>query len=221
MSPIRVETGPMFSEKTTELIRLVRRELRREKIHGRDFLVFNHASDKRYGANVLASHLEVKVDAFAVHNSIELLLCVCDFEGGELTLKPQFDGRLSTIIIDEAQFFDAYLPNVVEILYNHFEIRDIYLAGLDTDFRGETFGPMGDLMAIAHEVHKHTADCTKRIDGQICGAAATKTQRLVNGQPANYDDPIILVGAKESYTARCDEHHEVPGKPELENLLKR
>jgi thymidine kinase len=81
------------------------------------------------------------------------------------------------------------------------------VAGLDMDFRGEPFGPMPLLMAEAEEVEKLHAICV------VCGATASRTQRLINGLPAQYDDPIILVGASEVYEARCRYHHEVPNKP--------
>ena len=77
------------------------------------------------------------------------------------------------------------------------------MAGLDTDFRGEPFGPMPQLLSIAEEVIKLHAICV------ICGEDASRTQRLVDGVPAAYDDPTILVGAQESYEARCRQHHEV------------
>jgi thymidine kinase len=85
----------------------------------------------------------------------------------------------------------------------------VILAGLDLDFRGEPFGPMPFLMSIAEEVTKLRAICV------VCGESACRTQRLVDGHPANYNDPIIMVGAQESYEARCRQHHVVPGTPEL------
>lgn len=104
--------------------------------------------------------------------------------------------------IDEVQFFDSEIVDIVK------EIADsgkrVICAGLDMDFRGEPFGPTPELMAIAEFVDKLTAICMK------CGNPATRTQRLINGKPANYDDPIIMVGAKESYEARCRKCHEVP-----------
>ena len=84
--------------------------------------------------------------------------------------------------------------------------KRVIVAGLDTDFRGEPFSVMPQLMAIAEFVDKITAICMK------CGNPATKTQRLINGKPADYNDPIVLIGAKESYEARCRNCHEVPNK---------
>jgi len=103
--------------------------------------------------------------------------------------------------IDEAQFFDAELPAVVDALAGR-GIR-VILAGLDMDFRGEPFGVMPLLMARAEDVTKLHAICV------VCGEEASRTQRLVNGQPARYDDPVIMVGAAEVYEARCREHHVV------------
>lgn len=214
MSPIRIETGPMFSSKSTTLVALVERLEIADKVNGVDFLVFNHASDTRYGVNRLSTHSQFQVEAIAVHDAMELLFTVAEVANGQLRHKEQYQ-HLETILIDEAQFFDDLLPAVVDVLRRQLRIENIYIAGLDTDFRGETFGPMGDLMALADHVEKHTAICKKQVNGKTCGQPATKTQRLVNGQPANYHDPIILVGAEDSYTARCEEHHEVPDKPPL------
>jgi thymidine kinase len=84
----------------------------------------------------------------------------------------------------------------------------VIVAGLDMDFRGEPFGPMPQLLAEAEQVEKLQAICV------VCGAPASRTQRLIDGRPASYDDPIILVGGSESYEARCRLHHEVPGRPQ-------
>lgn len=205
----------MNSSKTSFLMAEIERHQQAERLNGRDYLVFNHASDTRYGHNVLANHNGIKIEANFVKNSAELLKYICDYspDDDRFILKDEFRD-LREIFIDEAQFFDMGLAAVVEYLDHQLQI-DVRLAGLDTDFRGQVFGPMGQLMAIADEVNKHTAICKKKLDGKICGQAATKTQRLVNGAPANFNDPIILVGAEESYTARCDQHHEVPGKPTL------
>jgi len=100
------------------------------------------------------------------------------------------------------QFFDAEIVNVVDALADQ-GVR-VILAGLDLDFRAEPFGAMPDLMCLAEDVTKLHAICVE------CGEPASRTQRLVNGKPANYDDPIILVGAKDTYEARCREHHYVP-----------
>jgi thymidine kinase len=212
MSPIRIETGPMFSSKSTSLIGHIERYLIAEKEQGVDILVFNHASDERYGKNQIVSHSGLKVEALAVKDSETIFNTIFEFDqAGNVILKPCYVDRLTAIFIDEAQFFDHHLSELVSFI-DSLGI-DVFAAGLDTDFKGETFGPMGDLMARADEVSKHTAVCKKKVNGHICGEPATQTQRLVNGSPANYSDPIIMVGANEAYTARCRTHHEVPGRP--------
>jgi len=104
--------------------------------------------------------------------------------------------------IDEAQFFDDELVEIVQSLADR-GVR-VIVAGLDTDFRGEPFGPMPVLMAKAERVEKLNAIC------MVCGGEASRTQRLVNGKPARYDDPVVIVGAAELYEARCRRHHVVP-----------
>ena len=106
------------------------------------------------------------------------------------------------VAIDEAQFFDDEIIQVVEELAGR-NIR-VIVAGLDTDFRHEPFGPMPVLMARAEHVDKLQAIC------MVCGEPASRTQRLVNGKPARYHDPVVIVGAAEMYEARCRTHHEVP-----------
>ena len=104
--------------------------------------------------------------------------------------------------IDEAQFFDDTITKIVQQLADN-GLR-VIVAGLDTDFRGEPFGKMPVIMAKAETVDKLHAIC------MICGEAASRTQRLVNGKPAHYHDPVVIVGASELYEARCRQHHEVP-----------
>ena len=104
--------------------------------------------------------------------------------------------------IDEAQFIDPQIVEVVETLASR-GVR-VILAGLDMDFRGEPFGSMPILMARAERVDKLQAIC------MVCGEPASRTQRLVNGKPARYDDPVVIVGAAEMYEARCRSHHQVP-----------
>jgi thymidine kinase len=106
--------------------------------------------------------------------------------------------------VDEAQFFGWELSDMCNELAQR-GLR-VILAGLDMDFRGEPFGPMPLLMAEAEEVTKLQAICV------VCGAPASRTQRLIDGRPAAYDDPVILVGGSESYEARCRHCHQVPGK---------
>ena len=119
----------------------------------------------------------------------------------EALIKPD----TTVVAIDEAQFFDSGMIDLCKRLAGR-GVR-VIVAGLDTDFRGEPFGPMPLIMAEAEMVDKLQAICV------VCGAPASRTQRMIDGQPASYDDPIIMVGAKENYEARCRHCHEVPGAP--------
>jgi thymidine kinase len=183
---VEVVCGSMFSGKTEELIRLIRRaRIARQKIQ-----VFKPALDDRYHRQQVASHNGLQWEALAVPGAREILDLV--------------EPDTTVVAVDEAQFFDWELSTVCNELAKR-GVR-VVLAGLDMDFRGEPFGPMPLLMAEAEEVHKLQAICV------VCGAAASRTQRLIDGRPAAYDDPIILVGGSESYEARCRHCHEVPRK---------
>ena len=184
---IEVICGSMFSGKTEELIRRIKRaQIARQKVQ-----VFKPQIDTRYSASQVASHNGVLHSAIPVESSAEI----------EGQLKPD----TTVIAIDEAQFFDEGVVDLCRALAKR-GLR-VIVAGLDTDFRGEPFGPMPHLMAEAEMVDKLQAIC------MVCGAPASRTQRLIDGQPANYNDPIIMVGAKENYEARCRHCHEVPGSP--------
>ncbi len=185
---IEVICGSMFSGKTEELIRRIRRaQIARQRI-----LVFKHALDDRYNPGAVASHDGGRIDARPITRSAELL--------------EQLEPALEVVAIDEVQFFDE------EIVPIALELADrglrVILAGLDLDFRGEPFGPIPRLMALAEQVVKLQAIC------MVCGAAASRTQRLIGGQPAHYTDPVILVGESDVYEARCRAHHIVRGRPQ-------
>jgi thymidine kinase len=184
---IEVISGSMFSGKSEELIRRIRRvQIARKKVE-----IFKPIIDNRYHSRFIYSHNGNKVEA----------KCVRDIK--EISNKIQDD--IDVVAIDEVQFFDEEIIRVVQLLAD--EGKRVIIAGLDQDFRGEPFGPMPQLLAIAEYVDKLYAIC------MVCGRPATRTQRLVNGKPADYNDPIILVGAKESYEARCRQHHQVANKP--------
>ena len=214
MAPIRVETGPMFSGKSSTLVEGIKRRLIGNQKQGRDFLAFNHKDDKRYGKEIIASHKGENVIAIPIETSKELLEILFDLPK-KRDLKPNDIKKeylqLKVLYLDEAQFFDKDLGKTLKIIENLFHQHpkrknplEIHAAGLDLDFRGEPFGPMPDLLARADEVNKHTAVCT------TCGENnARHTQRLINGKPASVDEPIVLVGGEESYTARCSLHHEI------------
>ncbi len=183
---IELICGSMFSGKTEELIRRLRRaEIAKQRIQ-----VFSHKLDTRYGSDQLASHNGDNWSAMPVQRAEQVL--------------QQLDPAATVVAIDEAQFFDAQITRVVDVLANR-GIR-VLIAGLDLDFRGEPFGPMPLLLAQAEQVDKLSAICV------VCGAPASRTQRLINGSPAKYDDPVILVGASEVYEARCRHCHQVPGR---------
>jgi thymidine kinase len=181
---LEVITGSMFSGKTDELIRRLRRAtIARQKVQ-----VFKPAIDVRYAVEKVTSHAGNNYSATPVRSSDEIIT--------------RLEKDTTVVAIDEAQFFDQTIVAVAQKLAD--EGLRVIVAGLDTDFRGEPFGPMPELMAKAEVVDKLHAIC------MICGEQASRTQRLVNGKPAYFDDPIVIVGASELYEARCRKHHEVP-----------
>ena len=186
---LEVITGPMFCGKTDELLRRLRRAIiAKQKIQ-----VFKPGFDIRYSNEKVTSHAGNEYDAFPIENTSEIPALLRD----DVTL----------VAIDEAQFFEKEIISVVQGLVDQ-GIR-VIVGGLDMDFRGEPFGQMPILLAQAEVVDKLQAIC------MVCGEDATRTQRLVDGEPAYYEDPIIIVGASEMYEARCRIHHRVPrGKKE-------
>ena len=181
---IEVITGSMFSGKTDELIRRLRRAtIARQKVQ-----VFKPMIDNRYGVEKVTSHDGNAYKALPIASSQEVY--------------SNLDENTTVVGIDEAQFFDQGITEVAHELAAR-GIR-VIVAGLDMDFRGEPFGPMPIFMAQAERVRKLQAIC------MVCGEPAYCTQRLVNGSPAHYNDPIVIVGADELYEARCRECHEVP-----------
>jgi thymidine kinase len=177
----------MFSGKTEELIR----RLRRAQIAKQKVQVFKPAIDNRYGIQRITSHNGLFVEALPVKDASTILGLV--------------EPDTTVVAVDEVQFFDWQISRVCEELAGR-GVR-VIAAGLDVDFRGEPFGPMPVLMAEAEEVAKLQAICV------VCGRPGSRTQRLIDGKPASYDDPVIMVGASEVYEARCRHCHEVPGKP--------
>lgn len=181
---IELICGSMFSGKSEELIRRVKRAtIARQQVQ-----VFKPAIDTRFTEGRVNSHSGLSNDAYSVSCAGDIIK----------TLHPE----TTVVAIDEAQFFDPEIVGVVETLAAR-NIR-VILAGLDLDFRAEPFGPMPALMCRAEEVVKLHAICV------VCGELASRTQRLVDGNPARYDDPVIRVGASESYEARCRQCHTVP-----------
>lgn len=185
---IEVVCGSMFSGKTEELIRRVRRaKIARQKVQ-----VFKPALDTRYAVEKVTSHNGLDTEAVPIGSSTAILA--------------QIAPDTNVVAIDEVQFFDMGVVRACQALAER-GLR-VVCAGLDMDFRGEPFGPMPLLMAEAEQVEKLQAICV------VCGAMASRTQRLIDGRPASYDDPIVLVGGSESYEARCRLHHQVPGRPQ-------
>ena len=185
---LEVITGPMFCGKTDELLRRLRRAIiAKQKIQ-----VFKPGFDIRYSSEKVTSHAGNEYNAYPVENISEVPTLLLD----DVTL----------VAIDEAQFFGEQIIDVIQALVDK-GIR-VIVGGLDMDFRGEPFGQMPVLLAQAEFVDKLHAIC------MVCGEEATRTQRLVDGNPAYYNDPIIIVGASEMYEARCRIHHQVPRKEE-------
>jgi len=184
---IEVVAGVMFSGKSEELIRRIRRAvIARQRVQ-----VFKSHLDARYeGLHRVSSHTGVAIEAQPIDRSDEILRRIEDPEGVDM------------VAVDEAQFLDA---GIVEVA-THLAERGVRVlcAGTDTDFRGEPFGMMGHLMAIAEEVTKLQAICV------VCGDLACRNQRLVDGRPARWSMPVVMVGGSESYEARCRGCFQVP-----------
>lgn len=178
---IELVVGPMYSGKSEELIR----RLKRAKIAKQNVLVFKPSIDNRYSLEDVTSHSGITIQGVAL----------CHLED----VWNYVDSQTQVVGFDEVQFFDQEIVNIVIQLADR-GIR-VICAGLDMDFKGEPFGVIPELMARAEFVDKLQAVCV------VCGQPATRTQRIIDGQPAKYDDPVILVGATESYEARCRGHH--------------
>ncbi len=185
---IEVICGPMFAGKSEELLR----KMNRLKYAEADYLIFKPIIDTRT-KNTIKSRDGRELKAINVKSSWDII----DYVNKKAKIKPQ------VIAIDEIQFFDDELPQVCNYLADNGFI--IYAAGLDSDFRGVPFKNTASLLATAENVIKLTAICT------VCGAPATRTQKLIDGKPASFDSPRIVVGNVETYTARCRHHHEVKG----------
>ena len=181
---LEVICGSMFSGKTEEMIRRLRRAvIARQKVQ-----VFKPKIDNRYDEQKVTSHAGLDFEAVPISSSDELIKNLND--------------DTTVVGIDETQFLDDGIIEVIEKMLGK-GIR-VIAAGLDMDFRGEPFGCMPFLMAKAEKVDKVQAIC------MVCGEPASRTQRLVDGKPAHYEDPVVIVGASEMYEARCRKHHIVP-----------
>ncbi|HSJ24300.1 MAG TPA: thymidine kinase [Longimicrobiales bacterium] len=182
---IEVVSGVMFSGKSEELLRRVRRAV----LARRNVQVFKSHLDERYGGlQVVSTHDGGRIESEPISSSVEIM--------------ERFRKGTEVVAVDEVQFLDHGVVEVANALADA-GIR-VILAGTDMDFRGEPFGPMGQLLAVAERVDKLQAICVK------CGALATRNQRLIDGRPAPAEGPTIHVGGLESYEARCRACHEVP-----------
>jgi thymidine kinase len=181
---VEVIAGSMFSGKSEELIRRVRRAM----IAKKRVQVFKSHLDNRYtGVFTVGSHDGRTVEAVPVDSAAQVAT--------------RLDPNAQVIAVDEVQFLDEGIVALASDLADRG--RRVILAGIDTDFRGEPFGPMPRLMCLAEVVDKLHAICV------LCGAPATRNQRLVDGRPAHWDSPLIMVGGTESYEARCRACHQV------------
>ncbi len=182
---IEVICGPMFAGKSEELIRRVKRlEYAKKKT-----LVFKPKMDNRYSENEIVSHSRLHTKSHNIEKSSDIYNFLSNNE------------KIDAVVIDEVQFLDDGIIDVCDDLANR-GIR-VIVAGLDMDFKGEPFKNVPELMAKAEYISKLTAICVK------CGAPATMTQRIVNGEPAKRTDPTIIVGASECYEPRCRHCHEI------------
>lgn len=185
---IEVICGPMFAGKTEELIRRVRRmDFAKKK-----YLIFKPSIDNRYSTTEVVSHNQRKVKAIHLDSLADVEKWITE--------------DIQAVVVDEVQFFDEEIISLVEGLASK-GLR-VICAGLDCDFRGRPFRVVADLLAIAEKTTKLTAICA------VCGNEATRTQRIINGKAAYFDDPTILVGECESYEPRCRHCHEVLNRDE-------
>jgi thymidine kinase len=186
---VEVVTGVMFSGKSEELIRRVRRSI----IAKKSVQIFKSHLDDRYGGVFsISSHDGRVVEATPVDSSLQISQNLRD--------------DTEVVAVDEAQFLDAgIIPLVGTIAARG---ARVIMAGTDTDFRGEPFGPMPQLMAVADLVDKLHAICV------VCGGPASRNQRLIDGRPARSDSPPIMIGGRESYEARCRHCFELPRRDE-------
>lgn len=180
---IEMITGPMFAGKSEELLR----RINRLKYAKKKFLVFKPTIDDRYSETEVVSHNKRSQKAIAITKGEEIY--------------NYFKDDIDAVCIDEVQFFDEGIIKVIDDLANR-GVR-VICAGLDCDFKGDPFKISAIILAKAEYITKLTAICC------VCGREATMTQRLIDGKPVSRKDPVVLVGASESYEARCRHCHVV------------
>lgn len=190
---LEIICGPMFSGKSEELIR----RLKRIKIAQKNVVVFKPAIDHRRGTEYVTSHDGSKIAAIPIDSPLEIL--------------DKIPKDTDVIGIDEAQFFSHELIDAILKLTD--DKKYVIVAGLNLDFRAVPFGPMPTLLALADTVTKLSAICIR------CGKEAFFTQRLVNGRPAKYNDPLVQIGAEDSYQARCRNCYSIDRKSVWQSSL--
>ncbi len=184
---LTVICGSMFAGKSEELIRRARRALYAKRV----VQVFKPSIDRRYDESMVATHMGVRHEALPVKNVAELV--------------QHLNPKIQTLLIEEVQFFE---DSIVDLLVDLADQGvEVIAAGLDQDFRRRPFGPIPRLLCSADEVVKLRAICLK------CGQPASHTYRMIEGKPAHHDDPIVLIGAQESYEARCRACYKLRGEP--------
>ena len=195
--------GPMFSGKTLEMIRFADAFT----VGGHQVQIFKPAMDDRgEGSNQIKSRLFGRWDATPIDQPEELL--------------NKLRKGVDVVMIDEIQFLNQTNPDgvykIVEVVERLLDTDiKVVISGLPRDFRRQPFGPMAELLARAQDKVVLKAVCDEIIeDGTKCQELATETQRYVDGEPADWNDPVVLVGDKmEGYAARCIKHHVVRNKP--------
>lgn len=190
---IEIITGCMFSGKTQELIH----RSKRAEISGKTVVAFKPKIDDRYNKQKISSHNGFTVEAKIIDNEKEIKEQIVSY----LELQREENSSVDVVLIDEVNLFESEIVSIVNLLANK-DFR-VILSGLDQTFQGEPFNPVPDLLAVADHIEKRKAVC------ECCGNPATRTQRLIDGEPAKYDDPIVEVGGSEKYQPRCRQCHEV------------
>ncbi len=198
---IEVICGPMFSGKTSELVRQIQLSL----ISKIEIVAFKPKIDNRYKSDEICTNDGYCIKSVVIEKSVEILDYI-----------KKSEKKIEKVFIDEAQFFDEKIVEVVDCLSKEKGI-DVILSGLAQDFKGASFGQMPKLLGLAQKIKTLTAICVhENKDGTICRKPAYFTQRLIDGKAASFNSPIILVGGTDSYTARCEDHWEVVDRPEID-----
>jgi len=180
---LEVIVGPMFSGKTEEIINIAKKM----DFANTHYKIFKPLIDTRYNPNEIVSHNKSHLPCIRISHGEEI--------------KKHLDSNTQAIIIDEAQFFnETFYRDILKLIDEGYRI---VISGLDMDFRGEPFKTVSYLLAIADKVTKLTAICS------CCKKPAVMTQRIIDGKPAYYNDPLILIGEKDSYEPRCRNCHKV------------